>query len=230
MSEELTTEQKKKAVNLQDLVYVKKYIEDNYYNKQEIRQNNDQLIGSLNNVTNGMYDQIYDRYTKEETDTKLATLESEMTTQINEAVENSTKSYTKEESDGLYYKKTDTVQNARNASYASEANSISLGSEPEFSFTNFDNVPNIAPGLLLAVLWLSDRLCINFPPIVLPHDVNYCSSGSYCIRRGSSEEKYELTITRDAEYGRVYITMYKNGSTYIPANDNADAKLDIYHI
>lgn len=229
MSEELTNEQKKKAVNLQDLVYVKQYIKDNYYNKQEIRQNNDQLIGSLNNVTNGMYDQIANRYTKEETDTKLATLEAEMTTQINEAVENSTKSYTKEESDGLYYKKTDTVQNARNASYAYEANSINLGSEPEFSFTNFDNVPNIAPGLLLAVLWLSDRVCINFPPIVLPDGVS-CQSGSYCIRKGSSEEKYELTISRDVEYSRVYITMYKNGSTYIPANDNSYAKLDIYHI
>lgn len=86
--EELSTEDKKKAINLQDLVYVKKYIDGRHYSKDE---------------------------TEASIDAKINVAKEEMGTEIDAAIEASSKSYTKTESDELYYKKTDKVNNAENA-------------------------------------------------------------------------------------------------------------------
>ena len=91
--EELSTEDKKKAINLQDLVYVKKYIDDRHYDKIEVDKKFDELSSNT--------------YSRTETDEK-----------INDAIEASTKSYTKEESDETFYKKTDTVDKANEADSA----------------------------------------------------------------------------------------------------------------
>ena len=89
--EELSTEDKKKAINLQDLVYVKKYIDDRHYDKVETEEK--------------LAEASAKSYTKEETDNKIAEASAEV----------SAKSYTKEETDETFYKKTDTVENANNA-------------------------------------------------------------------------------------------------------------------
>lgn len=81
MSEELTIEERKKAINLQDLVYVKKYIDGRHYSKAE---------------------------TEAKIDEKLDDAKDEIGTQIDAAIEASSKSYTKEESDDLFLKKADT--------------------------------------------------------------------------------------------------------------------------
>ena len=90
--EELSTEDKKKAINLQDLVYVKKYIDDRHYSKSE---------------------------TDSKIETEINTAKEEINKDVNAAIEASNKSYSKEESDDRYYKKTDTVANANIAQYAS---------------------------------------------------------------------------------------------------------------
>lgn len=88
--EELSTEEKKKAINLQDLVYVKKYIDGRHYSKDE---------------------------TEAVIDTKVATAKEEMDTAIDAAIEASSKSYTKEESDELYYRRTNRVEKAYYSMY-----------------------------------------------------------------------------------------------------------------
>lgn len=89
--EELPMEDKKKAINLQDLVYVKKYIDDNYYDKTYIDANID------NKVDTAIKDNCY---TKAEID------------------ENH---YTNTETDQTFYKKTDTVDEAAHAEVATNA-------------------------------------------------------------------------------------------------------------
>lgn len=97
--EELSNEDKKKAINLQDLKYIKKYIDDRHYSKDDV----DNKLGPI---------------VKEEIDTTINNLREEITEDINTAIEASNKSYTKEETDAKYYQKTDTVANATEATQA----------------------------------------------------------------------------------------------------------------
>lgn len=86
--EELPVEDQKKAINLQDLVYVKKYIDDYHYDKEET----DAMIDSK--VAEAVEDKVNDTcYNKDETYNKSET-------------------YSKTETDETFYKKTDTVDNA----------------------------------------------------------------------------------------------------------------------
>lgn len=105
MSEELTIEERKKAINLQDLVYVKKYIDDRHYSKAE-------------------------------TEAAIDAAKEELNADIAEAIEASTKSYTKGESDDLFYKKTDTVANATDATYALYASADTSKGTIEERLTN----------------------------------------------------------------------------------------------
>lgn len=90
-AEELPIEDKKKAINLQDLVYVKKYIDDYYYNKEETEALLDETVADK--VQTAVEDTCY---TKEET-------------------------YNKTVADVTFYKKTDTVDKATNAVQANSA-------------------------------------------------------------------------------------------------------------
>ena len=92
--EELSTEDKKKAINLQDLIYVKEYIKNRHYSKAET-------------------DEIIDDMT------------SDMDVRINSAVQASTKSYTKEESDERYLKKSDEASLTAKADRVLDINSNS---------------------------------------------------------------------------------------------------------
>lgn len=89
--EELSLEDQKKALNLQDLVYIKKYIDDNHYSKEET----DSMMSSMvdSEVDSTIAENTYNKseidanhYTKTEIDTNY---------------------YTKSQLDANYYTKTD---------------------------------------------------------------------------------------------------------------------------
>lgn len=100
--EELSLEDQKKAINLQDLIYIKKYIDDNHYDKPET----DAMLqtAATNAVKNLAYTktEIDDtRYTKTEIDKRHYT-----------KTEIDNNHYTKTQTDNTFYKKTDTVTHA----------------------------------------------------------------------------------------------------------------------
>ena len=97
--EELPIEDQKKAINLQDLIYVKKYIDDNHYDKAETET----LISSA--VVSETETIVKENcYTKSEIDENHYTK-----TEIDE------NHYNRTETDETFYKRTDTVDNATNA-------------------------------------------------------------------------------------------------------------------
>lgn len=100
--EELSTEDKKKAINLQDLVYVKKYIDGKFYLKPEADAKIDSVVSAA-----------------------IEAVKEEMRDDIDAAIEASSKSYTKEESDDLFLKKEDTSSLSVKAQSILDANSNS---------------------------------------------------------------------------------------------------------
>lgn len=94
--EELSTEDKKKAINLQDLIYVKKYIDDRHYSKADVDTKivNDVATETTKKVTEAKEEFAETYYNKKQIDDN---------------------NYTKTQADQTFYKRTDTVANATNA-------------------------------------------------------------------------------------------------------------------
>lgn len=102
INDELPLEDQKKAINLQDLIYIKKYIDDNHYDITEI----DNMLPSaaLKAVQDVSYTKTEidaTRYTKNEIDSRHYT-KSEI----------DTKHYTKTQADDTFYSKGQTVDRA----------------------------------------------------------------------------------------------------------------------
>lgn len=158
--EELSNEDKKKAINLQDLIYVKKYIDDNHYSKVETDNQLDSKVEAKveseleTAVAAKITENNKNYYTKKDIDDNHYT-KAEADTKIDAAIETSSKSYTKEEidanhytkteidanhydkteTDETFYKKTDSVTKA-NSLYDVKSNSykqISILSESDYS-------------------------------------------------------------------------------------------------
>lgn len=108
-NEELSMEDQKKAINLQDLVYIKKYIDDNHYDKNET----DTILETsiTTKVESEVATKVADTcYSKDEIDANHYTKTE---------IDNSR--YTKTETDETFYKRTDEVANAAFATSALSA-------------------------------------------------------------------------------------------------------------
>ena len=101
-SEELPLEDQKKAINLQDLIYIKKYIDDNHYDIEET----DAMLKSA--ATNAVKDVAY---TKSEIDANHYN-KTEINNKHYTKTEIDNNNYTKTQADNTFYKKTETVNRA----------------------------------------------------------------------------------------------------------------------
>lgn len=134
-AEELPMEDKKKAINLQDLVYVKKYIDDNHYDCEEV----DALL--KNKVVEEVAAEVREiTYPKEEIYNKTETYSK---TEIDE------NHYTKEATDETFYKKNETVDKALDAE---KVNGLEIAQDENGILKNGDVViPHEK------ILWSSDK-------------------------------------------------------------------------